>query len=137
MDEDSSFSVVGKACFPDVDADKIAVGEVYSIRYMRKRYRGRVAAIGTSVHRYTCTCTLYIYLLQPCIVAVYIYWEKGGGLHSSNVSVHVYMSVIQLQELIRKCSNFLMTLISVLHGVQLTLHHQTAQVVHSAQFKWR
>ena len=84
MDEDSSFSVVGKACFPDVDADKIAVGEVYSIRYRRKRYRGRVAAIGMSVHGYTrtCTCTLeHEPSLQPCTVVnvpVYVYWGKGS-----------------------------------------------------------
>ena len=41
---------MGKANLPDVDADHIAVGEVYSVRYMRKHYRGRVAAIGECDH---------------------------------------------------------------------------------------
>ena len=41
---------MGKANLPDVDAHQVAVGEVYSVRYMRKRYRGRVTAIGECDH---------------------------------------------------------------------------------------
>ena len=46
VDEGASFSVITKSCLPEAETEDVRVGEVYSARYLGKRYKARVAAIG-------------------------------------------------------------------------------------------